>query len=282
LKPVRYRRLRSFYFVALVAIVFCASCPALAAEVAAVPAVPPVPPAPGVAESSTKAVPLKSDPKWETPLTSGNDVLPKLIQAISGRENSDETKALLRGVVKISRTDDSFSLIREDSRELRFGPDTILGDKMVQNLERTKHDTDKYGQNLGKVVSGLKGVSVAGNRVELLREGPDQVVIPVSAGSKKIPFKLKEVKLSRLTMDLDESKGFPAVRNISGLEVVVTAGMDFHIVLKEFWRTRNNRGDTTVTFGILNPIPRAIRCALGLKEISYFSHTVRKKQERSA
>lgn len=225
---------------------------------------------------------LKADPKWETDLDKGNLVLPKLIQAISGRTNSDETQKLLRGVVKITRDDDSFKLIREDSKELNFGPDTILGDRMIQSLERTRRDTDKYGQNLGEVMAGLKGVSVAGNHVELLREGPQDVRIAVAAAKKSIPIKLKEVRLSRLSMDLDESKGYPSVRNINGIEVVVSAGVDFHIRLKEFSRTKNARGDTMVTFGIVNPLPKALRIALGLKEITYFSHTVRKKVERSA
>lgn len=225
---------------------------------------------------------LKPDPKWHKDLEKGNLVLPKLIQAISGRPNSDETEKLLRGVIKILYENHEFKLVREDSSELKFGPDTILGDRIIQSLERTRRDTDKYSQNLGSVISGLRGVSVTDNHVELLREGPDDLRIALSAGKKMIPIKLKEIRLRRLSMDLDESKGYPTVRNISGLEVIVTAGVDFHITLKEFSRTKNAKGDTTVTFGILNPLPKAFRSALGLKEISYFSHTVRKKVERPA
>jgi len=230
----------------------------------------------------TSAEAVKTDPRWKSPLASGNDSLPKLIEAISGKKNSEETAELLRGVVRVSRSTDGFSFKREDDQELEFGSSTILGGKMLESLEKTQRDTDKYGANLGEVVSGLSGVSVNGNHVELLRSGPTEVKIPVSAGVKKIPFKLKEVRLGQLSMDLDESKGFPAIRNITGLEVIVSAGIDLHIVLKEFWRTKNDAGDTTVTFGIVNPLPKALRAALGLKEISYFSHTIRKKKERAA
>lgn len=233
-------------------------------------------------ESACAKPDLKTNPEWVSKLENGNLVLPKLIQAISGRTNSEETVKLLRGVVKILREERSFKLVREDSNELRFGPDTILGDRINQSLERTKRDTDKYSQNLGSVITGLNGVLVNGNHVELLRDGPEDLRIALSAGKKLIPIKLKEIHLTRLSMDLDESKGYPSVRNINGLEVIVTAGVEFHITLKEFSRTKNAKGDTTVTFGILNPLPKAIRVALGLNEISYFSHTIRKKVERPA
>lgn len=225
---------------------------------------------------------LKPDPEWTTALPSGTETIAKLIQAISGRPNSEATRELLRGVIKISRNGDSFDLLREDKEELHFDADTALGDRMVHSLERTKSDTDKYSKNLGSVLTGLKSVSVTGNHVELLREEPQEVSIPVYAGSKMIPFRLKEVRISRLSMDLDESKGLLAVKNISGLEVILVAGVELHIVPREFWRTRNEKGDTTVTFGIINPLPTLIRTAFRMKEISYFSHTVRKKKERPA
>jgi hypothetical protein len=223
---------------------------------------------------------VDNDPKWKTDLPTGNQCLAKLITAISGKPNGEGTVQLLRGVDRISRSDKSITLHREDNLELQIVPGTIFGDKIFENFEKTKTDTNKYSGNLSEVLSGLKAIQVTGNHVEILREDPQNVSIQVSAGVKKLPFRLKEVRINRLSMDLDEGKGFPAVKNVSGLDVIVKVGVDFHIVPKEFWRTKNDRGDTTVTFGIVNPLPSAIKMALGLKEITYFSHTVRKKQER--
>ncbi len=223
---------------------------------------------------------LDDEPKWVSELPAGNQCLAKLISAISGKPNGEATVHLLRGVDRISRSDKTITLHREDGLQLQILPGTTFGDKIFENFEKTKTDTNKYSGNLSEVLSGLNAIQVTGNHVEILREDPQNVSIQVSAGVKKLPFRLKEVRINRLSMDLDESKGFPAVKNVSGLDVIVKVGVDFHIVPKEFWRTRNDRGDTTVTFGIVNPLPSAIRMALGLKEITYFSHTVRKKQER--
>ena len=222
----------------------------------------------------------ENDPCWTSALPTGNQVLSKLVTAISGKPNSEKTDELLRGVDRVSVAENSFTLHREDDQELLIDAGTTLGDHMLQGLEKAKADTDKYSGNLSQIISGLKAVQVTGNHVEVIRDGEENVNIAVTAGVKKLPFRLKEVRLSRLSLDLDESKGFPAVKNLTGLEAIVKVGIDFHIVLKEFWRTRNDRGDTTVTFGIVNPLPRAVRMALGLKEITYVSHTLRKKQER--
>lgn|GEM_PF-1642404 len=223
---------------------------------------------------------VEEEPSWKTELPTGNQCLSKLITAISGKPNSEHTDEFLRGVVKVSRSDDSFTFSREDGQELLIRPGTAIGDKMLKDFEKTKSDTNKYSGNLSEVMSGLKAVQVTGNHVDVIRDGAQDVSIAVTVGKKKLPFRLKEVRLSRLSMELDETKGFPSVKNVTGLDVIVKVGIDFHIVLKEFWRTKNDKGDTTITFGIVNPLPHAVRMALGLKEITYVSHTIRKKQER--
>lgn len=218
-------------------------------------------------------------PSWHSDLPSGNQCLSKLITVVSGKPNSESTDGLLRGVDKVSFCNDLFTFHREDDQELLIGAGTALGDRMLKSLEKTKIDTDKYSGNLSQIMSEFKAVQITGNHVEIVRDGEENVSIPVSDGVKKLPFRLKEVRLGRLSLDLDESQGFPAIKNLTGLEAIVKVGIDFHIVLKEFWRTKNDRGDTTVTVGIVNPLPRAVRAALGLKEITHVSHTIRKKQE---
>ncbi len=222
------------------------------------------------------------EPHWTTTLETGNKTLLTLIQSVSGKPNNDETTTLLTGVVKISHQNDVFTFHRENGDQLTCGPSTALGDKLRSELTRAKSDVERYGSPiLSKTISDFHGVEVNGQHVDILRDGPEELTLRIpKKARKKLPVKVKEVRLGRMSLELDESKGYPAIRNISGVEVVVWLGIELHITPKEFWRTQNERGDTTLTVGILNPLPKALRMAFGLKEISYFSHTVRKKQER--
>lgn len=218
-------------------------------------------------------------PEWKTPLPKGNDKFIKLLRAVSGRDESEEMRNMLSGVTKVALNGETFELVREDSAVLRFPPGTALGDRVHNSLEKTRQDTDRYGDHLSELLTSLRAVSLKGNHVELERSGPHDLRVAIKGSKHKIPFKVKELRISRISLDLDESKGYPAIKNINGLDVVVTLGIDWHIVLKEFWRTKNDKGETTVTFGIITPLPKPIRFALGINEISHFSYTFHKKKE---
>ncbi len=236
-----------------------------------------------LAQCSPSAEKPFQQPCWKDELNNGNEKLRILYEAISGKEMDDETRKLLRGVTKISRArHDSFELQREDSAVLNFSSDTIFGDKIRRGLDKAQEDTDKYGEHLSELISSLKAVSVDGDHIELIRTGSKDLRIRIKDAKRKLPIKLKELRISKMSLDLDQSKGFPTIKNIEGLKVMISVGFEIAIVPKEFWRSRNAKGDTVVTFGVVNPLPKPIRAAFRMGEVAYFSHTLKKKESTTA
>ncbi len=71
-------------------------------------------------------------PQWKTTLSDGNETFLRVLEAISGRPNNEETCSLLKGVVKITKLENKFEFLRQDEEALELDASTKLGSNMLR------------------------------------------------------------------------------------------------------------------------------------------------------
>ncbi len=224
-------------------------------------------------------IPTSSDSAEPDP----NQTFVRFIEAVSGKPATEEIRNLVQGVVSLQRKGESVELTKSDSSKVLVGSDTEFGASVVRDLSEAKDKLSaKFGPEVGTLVDEFVGVTANGSHIDVIRNGPEVEDLDLSERKIKKQLPLRRVRLSKISVDLVQVDGHPALKNITGIEVVPNAGFEIPIILKEFSRSQNQDGNDVLIFGIRNPLSlfKPFRKLFGIKDTIPFTWTVKKKESK--
>lgn len=234
---------------------------------AAVPSITPVTipaitPATVPATTPASNVPLNGSTSVQT----SPEYFAHVLEAITGNEPVQSTKDLLNGVVRFERLPNAIRLTKSDNEVVELGRDSELGSQLFASLESASvKAAKKFGEPVRELIEGISAISLDGNRVSILRTGPDLIQIRTKQKQDK-KYWVKELRLSEPTFELSERHGKPAIANVHGVTVVLAA-MSIPLEFRDFARKQNSDGRTIFVVGIKNPLPKQLAGLLGIEVI---------------
>lgn len=206
----------------------------------------------------------------------GNDRCLHMLGALSGTNISAELVDLLKGVVRISRKESSIELQTADNAIFEIGLNTAFGEHLLDEIAGVKSRVgERLGQPAADIIDTLSGINLTGDRVEIERSGPDEVVLDLNNEKPAEGFRVKELRLRQMSFTLDYGDNRLGIKNIEGIRAVIGHGFDWPVDLKELSMTFNDEGSRVFTVGIKNPLPRVWRDLFGAMDILHFSFTNR-------
>jgi hypothetical protein len=250
------------------------------------------PPDPGAAQKSAEPAQSNSTQTsnedahhyWKSNLDSSNDTFSVALRAVTGKPNPDWLNELLHGVVQINRKKDVIEFVREDNEILQFDHGTNLGDKMLDALSSVRRKAEKkFGSEAADIVGQEFSMKLSGNHVDVAHDGPAKVLLDLRKQKKKLKYKVKEVKLEKVSFEVDTKLSeHPRIVNITGVHGVVSSGLELPVELRDF--SRATKGDMSVyTLGIKNPVPIPFHNLFGFGDVMHvkIKTSTSKKKKRS-
>ncbi len=217
-------------------------------------------------------------PKWKNKLDDGPEDLFYFVEAVSGKKLKDQTFNLLKGVTDIEISEDHIQFFRCDKQSLRVGGDTTGGAKFYEDWEKAKTNLqEKFGDQGKEFLDNIQGIHLAGNRIEVIRKGPEELNIDL--GDKKLhpAFDLRSIRFKKIAVTVDNSSTFPKLRDINGVVAVIKApGFSFPVEVKDFCKVRLE-AENDITVGVTDPVPSAIRAFFFLPSIFHFHFRLKRK-----
>ncbi len=224
--------------------------------------------------SNTEAI-----PKWTRRIEEGPDQIFFLAEAVSGKKLKNETFDLLRGVTEVVIEKQEIIFKRIDKEELKISSDTESGGKFFDDWEKSKTNLeDKFGRQGKEFLENIKSVHVSGDRIQVERNGPEELVVEL--GSKKLhpAFDLRGLRFKQISMLVDHSGDYPCLKDIQGVSAIIKApGLSFPVEVKEFWKRRLKK-DNEIKVAVKNPVPAAVRVFLFMPAILRFHFSLPRKE----
>lgn len=220
---------------------------------------------------------------WQTTLSGGSETISHLLEAVSGKVTSENTREFCRGVTAIKRQESYFELQREDGAQLRIPRESDEGQRMFKSMDKIELQArTKLGKEAGDYVRSLDVLTINGKMIELHHCGEEHVMVPLVTNQPWLPVKLKGLRLGNIRMEIAEGSGFD-VHRLKGIEgiaaVVSSAGIDLNVEPREFWRFKDKRGNTHIVLGVKSLVPGAIRNLFRLPEVVHVHYTIPKKKD---